>query len=62
MHYGTHNNNSIDNIIISVYTIYVNLFFLNLSDTKEHAPLYITIVQYDNDNQGCELLILLTSK
>ena len=29
---------------------------------KEHVPLYITIIQYDNDNQGCEPLILLTSK
>ena len=24
--------------------------------------MYITIIQYDNDNQGCEPLILLTSK
>ena len=29
---------------------------------KEHVPLYITIIHIDNDNQGCEPLILLKSK
>lgn len=61
MHYGTHNNNSLDGYSIAVYTIYVNLF-LNYLVQKEHVPLYITIIQYDNDNQGCEPLILLGSK
>ena len=36
-----------------------NIFF---NAKKEHVPLYITIIQYDNDNQGCEPLILLGSK